>query len=74
MDAGCRSSTGGCSFPTIDSHLRVRLRRLLLKRHRRNPNRLCRTQRWPNAFFTDHGLYNLGAAHASFFQSLLDNH
>ncbi len=61
-------------YASIDSHLRVRLRRLLLKRHRRNPQRVCRTQRWPNAFFADHGLYNLGEAHASFFQSLLGNH
>ena len=61
-------------FQSIDSHLRVRLRRLLLKRHRRNPKRLCRTRRWPNSFFADLGLYNLGEAQACFAQSHLGNH
>ncbi|MEJ7595707.1 MAG: group II intron reverse transcriptase/maturase [Planctomycetaceae bacterium] len=42
-------------FSAIDSHLRARLRRLLLKRHSRNPKRLCRTWRWPNAFFAEQG-------------------
>ena len=61
-------------FSAIDSHLRARLRRLLLKRHRLNPNRLCRTWRWPNAFFAEQGLYSLGDAHARFVQSLLGNY
>jgi RNA-directed DNA polymerase len=60
-------------FIPIDKHLRARLRRLLLKRHRRNPLRLCRTRRWPVAFFTKHGLYSLGEAQARFAQSLLGN-
>jgi RNA-directed DNA polymerase len=58
-------------FWSIDEHLRARLRRLLLKRHRRNPKRLSRNQRWPNSFFTEHGLYNLGAAHLGLVQSVM---
>jgi len=61
-------------FRPIDEHLRASLRRLLLKRHRRNPKRLTRQSRWPIVFFAERGLYNLGAAHAGFFQSLLGNH
>lgn len=56
---------------SIDGHLRSRLRRLLLKRHRRNPKRLSRNQRSPNSFFTKHGLYNLGAAHLGLVQSVM---
>ena len=61
-------------FTAIDSHLRARLRRLLMKRHRRNPQRLSRNWRWPNAFFAEHGLYSLGEAHARFAQSLRGNY
>ena len=61
-------------FSAIDSHLRARLRRLLLKRHRLNPQRLCRTWRWPNTFFAELGLYSLGEAHARFVQSHLGNY
>ncbi len=60
-------------FSPIDTHLRSRLRRILLKRMRRNPKRLCRNWLWPNAFFTKHGLFSLGEAHARFAQSLLGN-
>ena len=61
-------------FTAIDSHLRARLRRLLMKRHRRNPERLSRNWRWPNAFFAEQGLYSLGEAHARFAQSLRGNY
>jgi hypothetical protein len=36
-------------FQDYDGLIRSRLRRLLLKRHRRNSKRLSRKQRWPNA-------------------------
>ena len=56
-------------FGDYDSMVRRRLRRLLLKRNRTNPKRLSRTQRWPNSFFTAHGLYSLSEAHVRFVQS-----
>lgn len=56
-------------FEPYDARIRKRLRRLLLKRHRRNPRRLSRTRRWPNAFFAEHGLYSLSEAHVRFVQS-----
>jgi RNA-directed DNA polymerase len=61
-------------FESYDAMIRKRLRRLLLKRHRRNPRRLSRTRRWPNAFFTEHGLYSLSTAHRRFVQSHLGNY
>jgi RNA-directed DNA polymerase len=56
-------------FKDIDGMVRRRLRRLLKKRHRRNPQRLPATQRWPNAFFTEKGLFSLREAHLRFAQS-----
>ncbi len=56
-------------FRTYDEHIRARLRRLLLKRERRNPKRLPSNHRWPNAFFTKQGLLSLNAAHICFVQS-----
>ncbi len=56
-------------FDSYDSMIRRRLRRILLKRFRRNPKRLPRKQRWPNAYFSDCGLYNLREAHTRFVQS-----
>jgi RNA-directed DNA polymerase len=56
-------------FEPYDSMVRRRLRRLLLKRNRKNPKRLSRTHRWPNSFFTEQGLYSLSEAHARFVQS-----
>ena len=53
----------------LDLKIRRRLRRLLLKRHRQNPERLPRNQRWPNAYFTKAGLYSLREAHFRFAQS-----
>ena len=61
-------------FESYDAMIRRRLRRMLLKRHRRNPRRLPRTQRWPNAFFAGHGLYSLSAAHTRFVQSQMGNY
>lgn len=56
-------------FKDVDALVRRRLRRLLRKRHRRNPQRLSATRRWPNAFFAARGLYSLRAAHIRFAQS-----
>ena len=57
-------------FQDYDGMIRRRLRRLLLKRHRRNPKRLTRNQRWPNAYFTERGFMSLHAAHVRFVQSI----
>ena len=56
-------------FENYDGMIRRRLRRMLLKRNRRNRKRLSRTHRWPNAFFTDHGFTSLNDAHIRFVQS-----
>ena len=56
-------------FDDYDSYLRKRLRAIQVKRHRRNPKRLSRTQRWPNAFFFELGLFSLREAHVRFVQS-----
>jgi RNA-directed DNA polymerase len=61
-------------FGDYDGMIRRRLRRQLLKRHRRNPKRLCRTHRWPNAYFSERGYYSLRAAHVAYVQSLDGNH
>jgi RNA-directed DNA polymerase len=55
-------------FKTYDGIIRRRLRRLLLKRHRRNPQRLPQNHRWPNSYFTDCGLFSLNTAHMRFVQ------
>ena len=57
-------------FKDYDGLIRRRLRRLLLKRNRKNRKRLCRNHRWPNAFFTDHGFTSLTDAHIRFVQSI----
>jgi len=56
-------------FREFDQLVRRRLRRLLLKRHRRNRKRLPPNQRWPNEYFHERGLYRLSEAHARFVQS-----
>jgi RNA-directed DNA polymerase len=61
-------------FSNYDAYIRKRLRRQLLKRHRRNPKRLSRTRRWPNAYFTDRGLHSLSDAHSRFVQSCKGNY
>ena len=61
-------------FDKYDGMLRKRLRRQLLKRHRTNPKRLCRTHRWPNAYFSGRGFKSLREAHTRYVQSLDGNH
>jgi RNA-directed DNA polymerase len=61
-------------FDEYDGMIRRRLRRQLLKRHRRNPKRLPRTLRWPNAYFTDLGFRSLRDSHTRYVQSLEGNH
>jgi RNA-directed DNA polymerase len=58
-------------FPRLDGWLRRRLRRLLLKRHRRPRHNGLGTahQRWPNAYFAEQGLYSLTTAHGLACQS-----
>lgn len=54
------------TFPRLDKWLRMRLRSILRKRRRGSKGR-GRGQdhnRWPNAFFAEHGLFSLVAAHA----------
>ena len=61
-------------YGSYDARIRKRLRRMLMKRHRRNPRRLSRTRRWPNAFFAEQGLYSLRNAHTRFVQSQMGNY
>ena len=56
-------------FADLDTKIRVRLRRLLLRRHRNNPKGLTRKQRWPNDYFTKAGLFSLRTTHIRFGQS-----
>ena len=54
------------TFPRLDEWLRMRLRSILRKRSgRRGRGRGADHQRWPNAFFAEHGLFSLVAAHAA---------
>jgi len=59
----------GNIFRICDGMIRRRLRRMLLKRNRRNRKRLSRNQRWPNAYFAEHGFISLSEAHVRFVQS-----
>lgn len=61
-------------FTDLDAKIRSRLRRLLLKRHRKNPERLPRQRRWPNDYFAKLGLYSLRTAHFRFDQSVRGNY
>lgn len=56
-------------FRDYDGLIRRRLRAMLKKRHRRNRHRLSRNQRWPNAYFAEHGFHSLTAAHVRFVQT-----
>jgi len=56
-------------FYRYDGMIRRRLRRMLLKRNRRNRQRLCRNHRWPNAYFVERGFTSLSEHHARFVQS-----
>lgn len=58
-------------FPPLDGWLRRRLRSILRKRiKRRGIAKSGDNCRWPNAFFTKHGLFSLKAAHRMACQSL----
>jgi len=57
-------------FDAYDGMIRRRLRRIQLKRHRRNPEHLTCQQRWPNAYFSERGLYSLREAHTRFVQTI----
>lgn len=61
-------------YKDLDARIRSRLRRLLLKRHRNNPERLPRQRRWPNDYFAKAGLYSLREAHIRFAQSVTGNY
>lgn len=56
-------------YKDLDSKIRARLRRLLLKRNRNNPLRIPRQDRWPNDYFTNAGLFSLREAHNRLGQS-----
>jgi RNA-directed DNA polymerase len=61
-------------FKPYDQMIRRRLRRQLLKRHRRNPERLNRNNRWLNAYFSERGYRSLQIAHSAYVQSLEGPH
>ena len=51
------------TFPTLDSWVRMRLRSILRKRIKlRGRGRGADHQRWPNAYFAEHGLFSLKPA------------
>jgi RNA-directed DNA polymerase len=53
------------TFDRLDAWVRMRLRSILRKRdHRTGPGTGPDHQRWPNAFFAQHGLFTLKEAHA----------
>ncbi len=60
-------------FRSLDGLIRRRLRRILLKRHRkRDPNgRGMAHYRWPNAYFAGHGLFSMETAHVRLRQSVV---
>jgi RNA-directed DNA polymerase len=59
------------TFSIVDGFVRRRLRAMLRKQQRCPGQGHTRAdhQRWPNAFFAEHGLFTLTAAHASASQS-----
>jgi len=58
------------TFPRLDPWVRRRLRSILRRRHhKRGQGRGWDHLRWPNAFFAEHGLFSLAAAHARICQS-----
>lgn len=62
--------SGRATFPGLDGWTRMRLRSILRKRRGgRGRGRGQDHQRWPNAYFSEHGLYSLAAAWASARQS-----
>ena len=58
------------TFPNVDGWVRMRLRSILRKRsHRQGRGRGADHQRWPNAYFTERGLFTMKEAHAAALQS-----
>ena len=58
------------TFRRLDTWIRMRLRSILRKRQKkRGRGRGSDHQRWPNAFFTNHGLFTLTTAHELVRQS-----
>jgi RNA-directed DNA polymerase len=59
------------TFRSLDGWLRRRLRRLLLKRHKRGRHQGLGSahRRWPNAYFAAQGLFSMEAAHVRARQS-----
>ena len=58
-------------LPKLDGWIRMRLRSILRKRHKRKGRGRGRDhQRWPNVFFAELGLFSLAAAHAEACQSV----
>lgn len=58
------------TFEPVDGWVRMRLRSILRRRHHRKGRGRGRDhQRWPNAYFAEHGLFSLAAAHAEACQS-----
>jgi RNA-directed DNA polymerase len=58
------------SFAKLDGWVRRRLRSILRKRQRGHACPVWRdNRRWPDAFFTSHGLFSLTHAHVAFRQS-----
>jgi len=58
------------TFPVLDSWVRMRIRSILRKRRGlRGRGRGWDHQRWPNAFFSEQGLFSFETAHAEACQS-----
>ena len=58
------------TFPRLDKWVRMRMRSILRRRAgRRGCGRGRDHHRWPNAYFTDLGLFDLSTAHGAFCQS-----
>ena len=58
------------TFAPLDGWIRRRLRNILCKQHRRpGISRSFDNIRWPDAFFAEHGLFNLHNAYAQVRQS-----
>jgi len=57
-------------FPQVDGYVRMRLRSILRKRRKRKGRGRGKDhQRWPNAYFAEHGLFSLTTARAQAVQS-----
>jgi len=59
-------------YRDLDGWVRTRLRSILRRRHGlRGRGRGADQQRWPNAYFAEHGLFSLQAAHVRYCQSFM---